>query len=353
MSAARRPLWPPLASIESGLLGDANADQPDSGVSQAPVSLAVSPLEPDQVAVPDFLNEAFARREAVDRAGFSRQPVEGQIRSLVPASGTEPAPPFSVTPMAVLLDRSLGGAYWTGWIVAPESDYASNRDVLIEERDDPVDPVAAMIQTWNSVTVDPSGAPVLGQLSPERLDAVRSLVKNIPRNVDDVPQPGFVFLRDIPGGHTILTGTPLGELDDPRRRYQKVYQLAARGISVSSAVRSKVGEARRFKAAFAVAATLVLGLSITLQQMHTREPDDDLRQVRGIGSSSAKAGMIRVIFKPDARDAEIRKALDHIGGQIVSGPDSFGEYTIQLGKWTAKDATVFLRTTGLVDSVSE
>lgn len=349
MTRMRRPLWPPLDVIEACLAGEA----PDSpGQAEAvvlPVSFDAGPAAAADLAVPPFLKEAFARREAVATAGFSGAPEAGQIRSVPPRVSGESGDVSP--PLPVLLDRAIGnGPYWKGWVVAPEADYATDRDVVLEERDAPVDPVAAMVQTWNAVQVDPAGGAILGRLSEDRLDAVREVARGVPVP-DDIPEPGLVFLRDLPGGQTVLSGTMLGELDDPRRHYQRLYRMAARSIEVGGAAVASPGRRVAWlKPAFAVAATLLIAQSAVLIGLQLQPPDDGVSVWRSAGEANAGV-QLRIIFKADARESEIRALLGTMGGQFVAGPDAYGEYVIRIDKLPLDQALLQLRASPLVDSV--
>ena len=39
------------------------------------------------------------------------------------------------------------GEVWSGWMVSPKTEYAPNRDVLLEPNEELFDPIAAMVQT--------------------------------------------------------------------------------------------------------------------------------------------------------------------------------------------------------------
>jgi hypothetical protein len=76
---------------------------------------------------------------------------------------------------------------------------------------------------------------VIGQLSEDRLDAVRALADDYVFDDDTDPamaQPGQRVEREV-AGHTVLTGTPLGHEDeDPRLEYQLLYHEAAEPLRV-------------------------------------------------------------------------------------------------------------------------
>ena len=76
----------------------------------------------------------------------------------------------------MLLDSPQDEHRWLGWLVAAETDYATDRDVLLEPVDEPFDPLAGMVQTWNPLAVDiRQGSRVLAQLSKNRLAAIREV----------------------------------------------------------------------------------------------------------------------------------------------------------------------------------
>ncbi|MBK1645469.1 hypothetical protein CKO25_12610 [Thiocapsa imhoffii] len=134
-------------------------------------------------------------------------------------------------PLAVLLsepteERNL----WYGWLMASETDYASHWDLVLDDRDEPRDPLAAMVQIWNPVHLYwPAASAVLGQLQPARLAAVRDLAVDL----GNTPPPlgntraGTLVQRTTSGGHLVITGTPLGDSEDPRQRYRELYFAAA------------------------------------------------------------------------------------------------------------------------------
>lgn len=134
-------------------------------------------------------------------------------------------------PLAVLLagpteERDL----WQGWLMAWETDYASDGDLILDDQDDPHDPLAAMVQVWNPLQLYwPAASAVLGQLQPERLAAVRDLALEMSKTS---PEPGTgragtLVQRATSGGHLVLTGMPLVDADDPRWRYREFYFAAA------------------------------------------------------------------------------------------------------------------------------
>jgi hypothetical protein len=193
------------------------------------------PLEITQVpppAMPEPLVEMNRRRQASRAAKFPPKPAPGQILRIDEVHG--PDGPLDVDlprPLAVLLDEpdpeDPDGQVWSGWMVSPETEYRGYWDLLLGPEDEPCDPLAGMVQAWNPVHIYlPSTGIVLGQLSAERLDAVRALFDELlgPDEQDpSLAQPGVTVTRKIQGGHEVRTGTPLGTEADPRWGYADLF----------------------------------------------------------------------------------------------------------------------------------
>lgn len=181
-------------------------------------------------AMPDWLSDLIARKVAAQAVRFSENPQPGQIRLVEEAIGPHGHSGLDLRhPLAVCLDRPYPGQpdIWGGWLTTPEVDYAGYWDVLLEEMDQPCDPLAGMVRLQVPVYVYlPSTSRTLCQLSRERLTAIRSAVAEmLSDNQPDVqPRPGHIAVRQTLGGHTVLTGTPLGGEDDPRWHYRALYE---------------------------------------------------------------------------------------------------------------------------------
>ncbi|WP_295387741.1 hypothetical protein [uncultured Thiodictyon sp.] len=203
-----RPLAPPLNVIEAGLFAPL--------VQRGSAGVSVPGGEPGE-----------ARAAA---AVLSTQPRPGLILQIDGASG-----PWRVArPLAVLLSEPAGHPdIWYGWLMAAETDYASPWDLVLEGPDAPYDPSAAMVQVWNPVHVDcPAARVALGELAPARLAAVRDLALEL-ADVHPDPagaDPGTLVQRITSGGYPVLTGTPLGDGQDPRWRYHALYFAAADAV---------------------------------------------------------------------------------------------------------------------------
>ena len=257
-----RPLSPPLTVIEDNLSGpsmslllrwtsnDPNLSQETVKVLENdPVALELrTELEkqPDATVVeeqeikedapmPSFLNELIDRRLAArDRYASSSTPSPGQILRLDQIIGPDKKVIQDLSsPLAVLIEKKAQTEnLWQGWMVASETDYAGYWDMLLEPEDEPFDPLAGMIQIWNPVQAYlPSEAPVLAELKPARLQAVRALAEEEatkPKLDTSMSRPGHIAPRTTVGNFSILTGTPLGNSEiDPRYRYGDLYHAAA------------------------------------------------------------------------------------------------------------------------------
>lgn len=252
-----RKLWPPLTLIENDLFAPSAALIQRWRDGVAPPELAAA-LAQDQEAparrealeqadrmnfapgddipvppIPDALRDRIRRRVVARQTAFSPIPTAGQILRIDEVIG--PAGPLDLNlprPLAVLIAAPTTRQVWWGWLVAPasETDYAAYYDVLLGPEDEPCDPLAGMVQLWNTVHVYlPSTSQVLAELKPERLAAVWALdtesVTTLPP--DNIPpEPGEILVRQV-GAYTVRTGTPYGDARDPRLRYQTLYEIVA------------------------------------------------------------------------------------------------------------------------------
>lgn len=164
-------------------------------------------------------------------ASASVEAAAGQIRLIERAIGPDAAD-LGVDlrePLAVMLWRPAEQAgLWSGWLMSEDTDYATYWDVLLEDVDAPYDPVASMVQLWNPVQVPPASlGQWVGQLSPERIDALASafldFVTNEPEPDKTTARPGAFIERLTRDGARIMTGTVLGDAEIERRGYQALY----------------------------------------------------------------------------------------------------------------------------------
>lgn len=224
-------LWPPLDTIRQALQGTAD-DAPFQQWDRSAVD--DTPHDPTAAARLDpMLADLIQRRQRARALGLDHQPWQaGWIVSVVDGSGHR---------LHALLDRRLRAeGVWRGWLAVAETAWAGASDVLLEPADDPFDPAAGVIQTWNPVRLrEPAGrgtCMVLGRLGTARLDAVRSVAAEHESGPAwDIPsQPGTIALRTTAGGHAVLTGTPLAAQDDPRQPYRELFAERARAFSAET-----------------------------------------------------------------------------------------------------------------------
>lgn len=189
----------------------------------------------DAVALSPFLAEMIERRVFTQtKYAGDIEPAPGQIRLIDRTTGPDGADlEWDMNyPLAVLLfGETEDDDIWYGWMVSGEPDYAGYWDVLLEEADEPYDPLAAIVQLWNPVYIYiRSTGSVLGQLSASRLDALATVYGDFlagERPGATHARPGTLVNRLNSAGVSVLTGTPMGTHNDPRMRYQDVYFAAA------------------------------------------------------------------------------------------------------------------------------
>ena len=206
------------------------------------------PIDWRSTEVPPSIQETISRRVAAWQAKRSRVPTAGQIVAIEQVAGPQGSLHWDLPrPIAVLLDvpavSDEGQEHadiWLGWVVTPESDYATHWDLVLTEgdADGPLDPLVQMVQAWNAVHVylgSINRDRVLGQLKPACLQAVRAIAEEhltASEPTKSRAKPGYVGARFTLGGIMVMTGTPLNDTDDPRWRYQEICFLAAEAIKV-------------------------------------------------------------------------------------------------------------------------
>ena len=145
----------------------------------------------------------------------------------------------------------------------------------------------------------------------------------------------------LPGGDYALTGTPLSsELGkDGRVAYRQLLRqglqqlqiapadAAAAQTTVPMATPMRAANANRWlKLVTAVAASVMVVQSAWLF-LPREAPSDGTAEYRG-GSGVETGVRIRVLFRADASEAEIRTWLQREQLEIVSGPDTLGAFTL-------------------------
>lgn len=349
-----RNLWPPINVIKSNLqplagdvhvIQDARAD-----ASSARDEKAMPPEMP--AFIRDKIRMRIAAREAY---GKLHPPKSGQICRFDGNNQNQ-------APLCVLLDREQDQHRWAGWMVAPEADYATNRDVLLEPQDEPFDPLAAMVQTWNPVTVDTRKVSrIMAQLAPHRMQAIREVANG---NCEEGggARPGFVAPLKTHSGAVVLSGTRIAHPEDPRSEYKALYLAAAKTLELQQLTSNviRMPDRQRFMrtVGWSLAASIVLAQSAIIANLMQHQPDasgqqDQYQEYRSAPHANNESRYLKVIFKPDTKEIEIRKLLIKLHASIVEGPDEFGSWRISLPEQDYQQATEKLMHSGLVSSVWE
>lgn len=115
-----------------------------TSVAQTALKGALTAATDDHVRSPEALSALVGERiRQIDAARVLRV---DQLR---------PGLIILVDTAAICLNRPTGKTEttWAGWIAAPDTEYATKADVLLEPDDEPFDPFAAMVQTWNPVQI--------------------------------------------------------------------------------------------------------------------------------------------------------------------------------------------------------
>ena len=284
------------------------------------------------IAVPEHLMERFARRS--DAAPLAARPIAGgQIHLLVRCPG------FG----AVLLDAwDSSRQRWRGWLVTPDASYAVACGLVVEQRDAPADPRAGLVLCDMPVTlaVTDLGA-CLGVFSQERLQAARWLEAHGRAN-GAAAAPGMIARVALPGDDYALTGTPLSsELGkDGRVAYRQLLRQGLQQLQIASADAAapqttvpiatpmRAANANRWlKLVTAVAASVML-----VQSAWLFLPKDQAvvgnAEFRNGGSGVETGVRMRVLFRTEATEAEIRTWLQREQLEIVAGPDTLGAFTL-------------------------
>ncbi|MBF1165547.1 MAG: hypothetical protein HXL68_10960 [Dechloromonas agitata] len=334
---SRSQLYPPIKRLHRELfspLDTSEAPDPTPDLELAGDDTTPTPL-------PDFLREHIARTVAAQAAYPSAPPAVGQIRGIATVNTIEGqnSRPLGRS-VGVLLGAHLGGKRWQGWLVTADTDYASDRDLLIEEEDGPADPLAGMIITRLPLRVMLQGdEPIFAKLSPARLGAVIALAE-APVGAEPLPsRPGHIFARNLDADHVGITGSPLGAANDPRHAYFSLHQRLA--DEMTAAADAKAPEAtsqptpsgllgwffsRRWAPAPVLAGVLAL---IVAQGLWLNAEDTESQRYRGqsaVTPPCAAVARLRVTFKTHAPQEGVVLLLRKAEARIVSGPSETGEW---------------------------
>lgn len=101
-----------------------------------------------------------------------------------------------------------------------------------------------------------------------------------------------------------------------------------------------------------VAVALVLvqaGLIGVLAWQYEARDDSAIRA--GTADPTPRGPLLRVSFRQDLREAELRRALADIGGEIVGGPGQIGVYVVRVREGDLRAAAQRLRASGTTELV--
>ena len=317
-------LTPTLAIVAARL------PSPPSSVDMLDGEVAGATPDWRGVAVPEHVQQRFARRS--DAAPLAARPIAGgQIHLLARCPG------FG----AVLLDAwDSTRQRWRGWLVTPDTAYADACGLVVEARDGPVDPRAGLVlcDMPLSVAVTDLGA-CLGMFSQERVQAARWLETHGRAN-GATAAPGVIARVALPGGDYALTGTPLSsELGkDGRVAYRQLLRqgLQQLQITVATLASDTVAPVKPVQAANAnrwlKIVTAVAASVMVVQSAWLFLPKEQAvvgnAEFRSGGSGVETGVRLRVLFRADATEAEIRTWLQREQLEIVAGPDTLGAFTL-------------------------
>lgn len=350
-----KKLWPSIEVIETNLF---------SG-TDAPVAFSDQIDDASAGAIPEmpsFLRHKIRQRVSSREGQFDTKPKPGQVWRF---DGT----PQSCSPLCVLINRPEGNNLWQGYIVAPETDYASDKDVLLEPKDEPFDPLAGMVQTWNPITVDVrQGSRVLAQFGESRLNAIREITQGQCENSGGA-RPGFIAPLKTSSGATILAGTRITHPDDPRQRYQTLYRKAAQRLdALLQAEKRQPANVISFpnrqrvwrNVGWSLAASIVLAQAALIANLMRSQPGASVEEqinrateYRATPQPPLNYAYLDVYFKPDAKEVDIRKSLTKLSATIVDGPGEFGQYRVKIKAGTEQATMEALKGSGVVDAVEK
>lgn len=354
-------LFPPLGLIRNDLFGDE-----ETSAERTPAEAASEASDAPTMEMPAFLLDLVQRRAASQAAFPPEPPAAGQIRRF--ANIPEPQQPGRELgrTFGVLLGAGLGGQCWSGWIVAQEADYATDRDLVLQEDDGPFSPDAAMVQTWNPVRVHVRGdEAILGKLSPQRQAVVRMLAE---RKADPdefvAPRPGRIGAWDLDAENVVVTGTPVDDETDPRHGYQRLYRTLATEVSAAAVRQAPVPAEPLWQRLFgwmnqtfvrpawtfgALAVLVAQGVWLIAASELVLEDGETYRSAAR--QQAACAPRIRIMFKPDTPYADVAVLLRGVAATLVDGPSETGEVWVMLpADQDAQEAATSLKLSPVVEA---
>lgn len=218
----------------SAALSASTAASASIAADSEPVGLvgAADDASDSATAVPNFIADSIRRQ--VQAKPMLRAPQAGDLvllRHPLAAHFAQQLDP--VLPLVVALEAATDNG-WSGWLVGAHSDYAGDRDLvldasLLQQDIDPA-PLAGMVMCWNRVQLQAlPQVLVMHQLTPMAVQLISSVAAAEPPH-QDTPVPGQLCRRQLLG-HAFMTGS--GYLrDDPRSNYLRLMQRLGRSLSL-------------------------------------------------------------------------------------------------------------------------
>jgi hypothetical protein len=106
----------------------------------------------------------------------------------------------------------------------------------------------------------------------------------------------------------------------------------------------------RLTPAFAMAALVIMVQAGVIWRLAA--PDSDYDQIRAIsGQATAAGALLRVNFKPQASETEIRMLLVSVQGTFEGGPGQLGDYYVRVATASAGQAAQRIKAAPIVESV--
>lgn len=350
---SRSQLYPPIERLRRELFSTLDIPAPPEPAPD------LDPAGDDAIPppMPDFLREHIARTVAAQAAYPSAPPAVGQIRAISAVNTIERqnSRPLGRN-VGVLLSAHLGGKRWQGWLVTADTDYATDRDLLVEEEDGPADPQAGMIMTRLPLRVMLQGdEAIFAKLSPARLGAVIALAES-PVGAEPLPsRPGHIFARDLDTDHVGITGSPLGAPNDPRHAYFALHQRLADEMTAAADASVAQAEGKPARSSLLgwlfgrhwAPAPVLAGLValIVAQGLWLNAEDTEIQRYRGQPAATvpcASVARLRVTFKTNAPQEGVVLLLRKAEAHVINGPSETGEWWLSLPTDAAVDQALAL-----------
>lgn len=105
--------------------------------------------------------------------------------------------------------------------------------------------------------------------------------------------------------------------------------------------------------AFAGALGVVALQAVLIAGLITQRTDDDITELRAIqGSVVEKGPYLKLNFKADAREADMRLLLVEVQGSLAAGPGQLGDYYVRVPESQLQGITEKVRANPIVDGVA-